>query len=466
MIQTIRKAWGIPELRKKIIFTLLILLIFRIGNAITVPYINKDALPIQLASMGSTYFGLLNTMSGGAFSMATVFALSIQPYINASIIIQLLTVAIPALERLAKDGGEEGRKKIQSITRYTTVGIAVLQAFGYYMMMQRYNLLESGVSGIWPALVIIVTLIAGSSFVMWMGEQVNEFGVGNGISIILFAGILARVPNMISGMIDGVRTWSGVQAGSITLESLISGYESAGYSADLAKQQAEAVLGSAIAPWGIALLLVGVLALIVFIVFISDAERRIPVQYAKRQVGRKMYGGQSSNLPMKVNMSGVLPIIFAQSIATLPITIWSFIGVPDEGTVSRTIYDAIDTQSIIYMVVYFVMIIGFSYFYSSIQFNPVEIANNLKKQGGFIPGFRPGKPTVDFIKKVLGKITLFGAIYLGIVAICPLLVGKIISNTSVAIGGTSVIIVVGVALETVKALENQMLMRQYKGFLE
>ena len=466
MIQTIRKAWGIPELRKKIIFTLLILLIFRIGNAITVPYINKDALQIQLASMGSTYFGLLNTMSGGAFSMATVFALSIQPYINASIIIQLLTVAIPALERLAKDGGEEGRKKIQSITRYTTVGIAVLQAFGYYMMMQRYNLLESGVSGIWPALVIIVTLIAGSSFVMWMGEQVNEFGVGNGISIILFAGILARVPNMISGMIDGVRTWSGVQAGSITLESLISGYESAGYSADLAKQQAEAVLGSAIAPWGIALLLVGVLALIVFIVFISDAERRIPVQYAKRQVGRKMYGGQSSNLPMKVNMSGVLPIIFAQSIATLPITIWSFIGVPDEGTVSRTIYDAIDTQSIIYMVVYFVMIIGFSYFYSSIQFNPVEIANNLKKQGGFIPGFRPGKPTVDFIKKVLGKITLFGASYLGSVAICPLLVGKIISNTSVAIGGTSVIIVVGVALETVKALENQMLMRQYKGFLE
>ena len=466
MIQTIRKAWGIPELRKKIIFTLLILLIFRIGNAITVPYINKDALQIQLASMGSTYFGLLNTMSGGAFSMATVFALSIQPYINASIIIQLLTVAIPALERLAKDGGEEGRKKIQSITRYTTVGIAVLQAFGYYMMMQRYNLLESGVSGIWPAVVIIVTLIAGSSFVMWMGEQVNEFGVGNGISIILFAGILARVPNMISGMIDGVRTWSGVQAGSITLESLISEYESAGYSADLAKQQAEAVLGSAIAPWGIALLLVGVLALIVFIVFISDAERRIPVQYAKRQVGRKMYGGQSSNLPMKVNMSGVLPIIFAQSIATLPITIWSFIGVPDEGTVSRTIYDAIDTQSSIYMVVYFVMIIGFSYFYSSIQFNPVEIANNLKKQGGFIPGFRPGKPTVDFIKKVLGKITLFGAIYLGIVAICPLLVGKIISNTSVAIGGTSVIIVVGVALETVKALENQMLMRQYKGFLE
>ena len=466
MIQTIRKAWGIPELRKKIIFTLLILLIFRIGNAITVPYINKDALQMQLASMGSTYFGLLNTMSGGEFSMATVFALSIQPYINSSIIIQLLTVAIPALERLARDGGEEGRKKIQSITRYTTVAIAVLQAVGYYVMMQRYNLLESGVSGFWPGLVIIVTLIAGSSFVMWMGEQVNEFGVGNGISIILFAGILARVPSMISGMIDGVRNWSAINAGTLTLENLVSQYESAGYSSEIANQQAQMVLDSAIAPWAIALLVVGILALIVFIVFISDAERRIPVQYAKRQVGRKMYGGQSSNLPMKVNMSGVLPIIFAQSIATLPITIWSFIGVPAEGTMSRTIYDAIDTQSIIYMVVYFMMIIGFSYFYSSIQFNPVEIANNLKKQGGFIPGFRPGKPTVDFIKKVLNKITMFGAIYLGIVAICPLIVGKIIGNDSVAIGGTSVIIVVGVALETVKALESQMLMRQYKGFLE
>ena len=466
MIQTIRKAWGIPELRKKIIFTLLILLIFRIGNAITVPYINKDALQMQLASMGSTYFGLLNTMSGGAFSMATVFALSIQPYINSSIIIQLLTVAIPALERLARDGGEEGRKKIQSITRYTTVAIAVLQAVGYYVMMQRYNLLESGVSGFWPGMVIIVTLIAGSSFVMWMGEQVNEFGVGNGISIILFAGILARVPSMISGMIDGVRNWSAINAGTLTLESLVSQYESAGYSSEIANQQAQMILDSAIAPWAIVLLLVGILALIVFIVFISDAERRIPVQYAKRQVGRKMYGGQSSNLPMKVNMSGVLPIIFAQSIATLPITVWSFIGVPAEGTMSRTIYDAIDTQSIIYMVVYFMMIIGFSYFYSSIQFNPVEIANNLKKQGGFIPGFRPGKPTVDFIKKVLNKITMFGAIYLGIVAICPLIVGKIIGNDSVSIGGTSVIIVVGVALETVKALESQMLMRQYKGFLE
>ena len=428
MIQTIRKAWGIPELRKKIIFTLLILLIFRIGNAITVPYVNVHALEAQLETMGATILGLYNVMSGGAFATATVFALSIQPYINSSIIIQLLTIAIPPLERLAKEGGEEGRKKIQSITRYTTVGIAILQGFGYYVMMKRYDLLSVDPT-IWHALVIVVSFVAGSSFVMWMGEQVTEFGVGNGISIILFAGILSRVPNMVSGGI--------AFAGEKPINLL----------------------------W-LVLLVIGALALIVFIVFINDAERRIPVQYAKRQVGRKMYGGQSTHLPMKVNMSGVLPIIFAQSIASLPITVWSFIGIPEEGTVSRSIYNAIDTKSLIYMVMYFIMIIGFSYFYSTIQFNPVEIANNLKKQGGFIPGFRPGKPTVDFIKKVLNKITLFGAIYLGIVAICPLILGKFVSNPSLAIGGTSVIIVVGVALETVKALESQMLMRQYKGFLE
>ena len=458
MIQTIRKAWGVPELRKKLIFTVLILLIFRIGNAITVPYVNVDLLQDQLKSMGTTILGLYNVMSGGAFATATVFALGVQPYINSSIIIQLLTVAIPALERLARDGGEEGRKKIQSITRYTTVAIAILQAFGYYMMMRNYNLLATGAEGVWPALVIMVSMIAGSSFFMWMGEQVTEFGVGNGVSIILFAGIISRVPNMISGMISGVRTQAGINSGSITLDSLTNaGYTSA---------QAQAHLDGAIPVWGVVLLLVGILALIVFIVFINDAERRIPVQYAKRQVGRKMYGGQSSNLPMKVGMAGVLPVIFAQSIASLPITVWSFIGIPQEGTVSRSIYNAIDARSFVYIVVYFIMIIGFSYFYSSIQFNPVEIANNLKKQGGFIPGFRPGKPTVDFIKRVLNKITLFGAIYLAIVAICPILVSKVIGNSSVAIGGTSVIIVVGVALETVKALESQMLMRQYKGFLE
>lgn len=428
MIQTIRKAWGVPELRKKIVFTLLILLIFRIGNAIPVPYINTTLLGNYLDSMSGTVLGLYNVMSGGAFAEATVFALGVQPYINSSIIIQLLTIAIPALERLARDGGEAGKKKIASITRYATVAIALLQGFGYHMICKNYNILEQ--QGIWPALVIIVSFVAGSSFVMWLGEQVNEFGVGNGISIILFAGILSRVPNMVTMGASYIRT-----------------------------------KGSIGCLW-IALLIVGMLAMVVLIVHVNEAERRIPVQYAKRQVGRKMYGGQASTLPMKVNMSGVLPIIFAQTIASLPATIWAFIGTPEEGTVGRSIYNAIDTKSVLYLIVYFLMIIGFSYFYATIQFNPVEISNNLKRNGGFIPGFRPGKPTSDFIAKVLNKVTLFGAIYLGIVAICPLIAGKLLGNSGLAIGGTSVIIVVGVALETVRALESQMMMRQYKGFLE
>ena len=428
MIQTIRKAWGVPELRKKIVFTLLILLIFRIGNAIPVPYINTTLLGNYLDSMSGTVLGLYNVMSGGAFAEATVFALGVQPYINSSIIIQLLTIAIPALERLARDGGEAGKKKIASITRYATVAIALLQGFGYYMICKNYNILEQ--QGIWPALVIIVSFVAGSSFVMWLGEQVNEFGVGNGISIILFAGILSRVPNMVTMGASYIRT-----------------------------------KGSIACLW-IALLIVGMLAMVVLIVHVNEAERRIPVQYAKRQVGRKMYGGQASTLPMKVNMSGVLPIIFAQTIASLPATIWAFVGIPEEGTVGRSIYNAIDTKSVLYLIVYFLMIIGFSYFYATIQFNPVEISNNLKRNGGFIPGFRPGKPTSDFIAKVLNKVTLFGAIYLGIVAICPLIAGKLLGNSGLAIGGTSVIIVVGVALETVRALESQMMMRQYKGFLE
>ena len=456
MIQTIKKAWAIPELRKKLVFTALILLIFRIGNAIPVPYVNTELLGDYLNQLSTTVLGLYNVMSGGAFAQATIFALGVQPYINSSIIIQLLTIAIPALERMAREGGEEGKKKIQSITRYATVAIAILQGWGYYALMSNYGILTN--TGVWAALVIIVSFIAGSSFVMWMGEQVTEFGVGNGISIILFAGILARIPSMVSGMKDGIQRWSAINAGTLTAETLTS----AGYT----ETQAQAYLNGALAPWSIALLVIGMLALIAFIVFINDAERRIPVQYAKRQVGRKMYGGQSSTLPMKVNMSGVLPIIFAQTIASLPATIWAFIGTPEEGTVGRSIYNAIDTKSVLYLIVYFLMIIGFSYFYATIQFNPVEISNNLKRNGGFIPGFRPGKPTSDFIAKVLNKVTLFGAIYLGIVAICPLIAGKLLGNSGLAIGGTSVIIVVGVALETVRALESQMMMRQYKGFLE
>ena len=427
MIQTIRKAWGIPELRKKIIFTALILLIFRIGNAIPVPYVDTNLLNDYINQLSTTVLGLYNVMSGGAFAEATVFALGVQPYINSSIIIQLLTIAIPALERLAREGGEEGKKKIQSITRYATVAIAILQGWGYYMLMKNYGILTN--TGVWAALVIIASFIAGSSFVMWMGEQITEFGIGNGISIILFAGILSRVPAMVSSMV------SGLKAGTLVW-------------------------------WAAVLVVIGILALIVLITWVNGAERRIPVQYAKRQVGRKMYGGQASTLPMKVNMSGVLPIIFAQSIAMIPSTIAAFCKQPAEGTFWYGFLNAIDTKSVLYMIFYFLMIIGFSYFYSTIQFNPIEISNNLKKNGGFIPGFRPGKPTADFIKNVLNKVTLFGAIYLGIVAILPLIIGKAVNNAALSIGGTSVIIVVGVALETVQALESQMLMRQYKGFLE
>ena len=432
MIQTIRKAWGVPELRKKIVFTLMILLVYRIGNAIPVPYVNTDVLSAYLQSMGTTILGLYDVMSGGAFSMATVFAMGIQPYINSSIIIQLLTVAIPALERMSREGGEEGKRKIKAITRYATVAIAVLQALGYYFLMRNNTTAGFAIltdTGVWAALVIMVSFVAGSSFLMWLGEQCNEFGVGNGISMILFAGIISRVPAMVSSLYSSI------------------------------------VSGTMHWAWTI-LIVVGILLLVVLIVFVSDAERRIPVQYAKRQVGRRMYGGQSSSLPMKVNMSGVLPIIFAQSIASLPATIAAFLPAPAEGTFWYALLQAIDTQSVLYMIVYFLMIIGFSYFYATIQFNPIEIANNLKRNGGFIPGFRPGKPTADFIAKVLSRITLFGAIYLGIVAIAPLVAGKFISIQGLAIGGTSVIIVVGVALETVKALENQMLARQYKGFLE
>lgn len=428
MFTTLRNAWKIPELRKKMIFTLFVLLIYRLGSCVPVPYVNVAALSDYFTQqLSNTVLGLYNAMSGSAFSQATVFALGIQPYINASIIIELLTIAIPALERLAKEQGEEGRKKIQTITRYTTIGLGLLMGVAYFIMLKNYQLLTN--TGFLSGVVIVLTFTAGASFLMWMGEQINEFGIGNGISMILFAGIISRIPMMISTAIT----------------SLASG---------------------ALKWYTLLLLLVGMLAIMVFIIFITNSERRIPVQYAKRVVGRKMYGGQSTHLPIKVNMSGVLPIIFAQSIASLPATFIAFTGVPTSGFWAWMNTYVFDSKSAVYIICYFLLIIAFSYFYSTVQFNPVEIANNLKKNGGFIPGFRPGKPTSDFIQKVINKITLFGALYLGVVAILPILVGIIIKNNSLSIGGTSVIIVVGVALETVKAMEAQMLMRHYKGFLE
>ncbi len=444
MIQTIRNAWRVPELKKKMLFTIMALLIFRLGSAIPVPYIDSASLQTYLDSQSGTILGLMNAMSGSAFSMATVFALSIQPYINSSIIIQLLTVAIPALERMARDGGEEGRKKIASITRYTTVAIALLQGFGYYSLVNGYGLVNAGaLPKLWAGLVIVISFTAGSAFLMWLGEQITEFGIGNGISIILFAGIVARGPGMVSTIYNGVRAWMA---------------------------NADPKTAIVMHPVFVPFVIIGMLLLVAFIVFITDAERRIPVQYAKRVVGRKMYGGQSSHIPMKVNMSGVLPIIFAQAIASIPATIGMFI--PNKGAGWTAFEEIFSPTGLVYSVVYCLLIILFSYFYNTIQFNPVEVANNLKKNGGFIPGFRPGKPTSDFLSKVISRLTMFGAIYLGVVALLPTVVGNIMgafgssAGSSLGIGGTSVIIVVGVALETVKALEAQLMMRHYKGFLE
>ena len=461
MIQTIRNAWAVPELRKKILFTVFALLIFRLGSEIPVPYINSELLALQLQSQSGTILGLMNAMSGSAFSMATVFALSIQPYINSSIIIQLLTVAIPALERLAKEGGEEGRKKIASITRYTTVAIALLQGFGYYSLIKSYGLIEAGtLPALWVGIVIVLSFTAGSAFLMWLGEQITEFGIGNGISIILFAGIVSRFPRMIKDCIQGVSIWNQVKDGTITAEAVMESNPTVYKTVEDAQAYIDQM---SLAPWMIPVIIIGMLALVVFIVYISNAERRLPVQYAKRVVGRKMYGGQSTHIPMKVNMSGVMPIIFAQSIASLPATIGAFMGWNTDNSAMMRLFD---TSKPFYSILYFFLIVGFSYFYASMSFNPIEVSNNLKKNGGFIPGFRPGKPTADFITKVLNKITMFGALYLSVVAILPIVTGNIVGYSSLAIGGTSIIIVVGVALETVKQMEAQMLMRHYKGFLE
>jgi len=424
VIKTLQNAWGIPELRKKIIFTLFILLLYRVGNVIPVPYIDTVTLANYFDSvLSNTILGLYNAMSGSAFSQATVFALGIQPYINSSIIIQLLTIAIPALERMAKEEGEEGKKKITRITRYTTVGLGLLIGWAYYSMLCNYESANFTIitdKGFLPGLVIVLAFAAGSAVVMWLGEQITEFGIGNGISMILFANIISGIPSMVGTLFTMV--W-----------------------------------------WQIIIVLIGMAALVLFIIFINDAERRIPIQYAKRVVGRKIYGGQNTNLPIKVAMSGVMPVIFAQSICSLPATIYTFTGM-EQGWFYNHLWS---NHSWGYAILYGLMIFFFSWFYSTIQYDPVEISNNLKKNGGFIPGFRPGKPTAEFIQKVINKIVVFGAVYLTIVALLPIVAGNLmVSVRNLAIGGTSVIIVVGVALETVKALEAQMLMRHYKGFLD
>lgn len=440
MLQTLANAFKVPDLRKKMLYTALILLLFRLGAAIPVPFTAASAGILGDAG-GSTFMNYLSMMTGDAFNYGTLFAMSITPYINSSIIIQLLTVAIPPLERLAKEG-EEGKKKISFITRIGAVVIALLQSLAYffylrsggYITTDANNLAFTGVSAVLQALVIILCLTAGSCLLMWMGEQINQKGIGNGISMILFGGIVSRIPTTFT-YIFGYFTYGG--------------------------------LYYAFAPIAIIIMF----ALVVFIVWMDNSERRIPVAYAKRVVGRKMYGGQNTHMPIKVNMSGVMPIIFASSILSLPPTIQMFFGDRIKvGGFWDGFFGLFDQSKWFYGIIYFIMIIFFAYFYSTIQYNPIEMANNLRKNSGSIPGIRPGKPTSDYIAKVLSRITLLGAILISVVAILPILFSQITAlcqrPMNISLGGTSVIILVGVALETVRQLESQMMMRHYKGFLD
>ncbi|MBE7034698.1 MAG: preprotein translocase subunit SecY [Ruminococcaceae bacterium] len=430
MLQTLKNAWKIADLRKKMLYTLLLLVVFRLGSYIPVPGLNPEAVKEMMGGFSEGMQGLLNNFSGGALERGSIFAMSISPYINASIIIQLLTVAIPALERLSKEG-EEGRKKLSSYTRYGTVILGFLQATGLYFGLR--NSLVGGPSFM-NYVVLTLSFTAGTAFLMWLGEEITEKGIGNGISLLIFTGIVSRGPAMIQSLRASLVTAEGMNIqGLVTIVALVA---------------------------------VAVLA-IAFVVFMNDAERRIPVQYAKRVVGRKMYGGQSTHIPMKVSMAGVLPIIFAISIMSFPQTINMFINgetIPDGfwGIILRLF----DQRHPFYIVVYFLLIVFFSYFYTAIQFNPIEVANNMKKNGGFVPGIRPGKPTSDFISRVLSKITLFGALFLAIIAIFPIALAFVPNLSGISIGGTSLLIMVGVALETVKQLESQMMMHHYKGFLE
>jgi len=405
------------------LYTLLMIFVFRLGSFIPVPGLNPAALA-ELVNQSNSLFGMLDTFSGGSFSNATIFAMGITPYINSSIILQLLTVAIPALERLSKQG-EEGRKVIAKWTRIVTVILAFVQATGLYFGIKNAVLTP----GVMSYITIVVTFTAGTAFLMWLGEQITQKGIGNGISMIIFAGIVSRIPSMGLSVIKTVQT-GGAQW------------------------------------WMAVLVLVFALAMIAFVVFITDAERRISVQYAKRMVGRKMYGGQSSHIPIKVAMAGVIPIIFAMSIMSFPGTIVQLMGANPTGFWGK-VMSIFQPSSTVYIIIYFLLIIFFTYFYTAIQFNPVEIANNMKKNGGFVPGIRPGKPTSDYMSKILTRITLAGAVFLAVVAVIPLVFAKAVPALQmVSIGGSSLLIMVGVALETVKQLESQMMMRHYKGFLD
>ena len=428
MFKTFANAWKLTDLRKKIIFTFLIIILYRVGVAIPIPYLNPAMLG-EIAKMAEgSIFQYLNILSGNAFSQATLFALGVSPYITSSIVMQLLTIAIPALERRAKEG-QDGQKFINKITRYVTVGLGLITAFGYYMLLRNQGMLTD--NGVFAAIVMITCYCAGSSLVMWLAERVNDYGIGNGVSIILLANIVAGLPSMVSSF------WANLVSGKIS--------------------------GIVIA---IVSLIIG-LGMVVFVVFMNESERRLPIQYAKKVVGRKMYGGQSSTLPLKLTMTGVMPIIFANSIVTIPATIKMFLNVPEKGFWA-SFFGLFEATSWVYVVLTLLLIVAFAYFYTAISFNPIEISNNLKKNGGFIPGIRPGKPTAEYITRILNRITLIGAIFLGIIAVVPMVANIIARGNlgALAFSGNSIIIVVGVLLETTREIESQLSTHHYKGFLE
>ncbi len=435
MLETLRNAWRVKELRNKILFTIFVILVFRVGSVIPVPFVDigvmKESLQaLKEAGQSNQFFSYLSILTGGGLEYGAIFAMGVTPYINASIIIQLLCVAIPALERLSKEG-EEGQKKLAQITRYATIILALIQGIAFFIYLkngggQYSTYLTTTTKGatIFAGFVIVLAFTAGSALVMWLGEQIDVKGVGNGISILLFAGILSRGPQAAAGL------YAYCQQGK----------------------------------WGAVIgILIGFLAVIAFVVWMTAAERRIPIQYAKRVVGNKMYGGQNSHIPIKVNMSGVMPIIFSSSILMLPTMILGFMK--DTTSTWHKILSLFSVQGLFYAVIYFLLIIAFAYFYATIQFNPVEMANNLRKNGGTIPGIRSGKPSSDFISKILSRITLLGALFLSVIAILPIVIGSV-GGINISLGGTSVLIMVGVALDLVRNLESQMMMRHYKGFLD
>jgi len=436
MLETLRNAWKVKELRNKILFTIFVIIVFRIGSVVPVPYIDVEALKSAAADTAASnqFFSYLSILTGGGLEYGAIFAMSVTPYINSSIIVQLLCVAIPIFERWQKEG-EEGQKKLAQVTRYATVILALIQGIAFFIYLKNgggnaqigsYLSVDKGAATVFAAFVIVLAFTAGSALVMWLGEQIDGKGIGNGISILLFAGILSRGPQAFRAL------W--------------------GYFFEL--KEYVAVIG----------IILVFLLIIAFVVWMTAAERRIPVQYAKRVVGNKMYGGQNTHIPIKVNMSGVMPIIFASSILMVPTMILGFMG-NGELTTFRKLLNLFSVQGVFYAVIYFLLIIGFAYFYATIQFNPVEMANNLRKNGGAVPGIRPGKPTSDFISKILSRITLMGAVFLSVIAILPIIIGNV-GQINISLGGTSLLIMVGVALDIVRSLESQMMMRHYKGFLD